>query len=133
MAFSGVALVSSTIPPRALRQIIGGGVDAVPALDDPIEPPLRKKLGVIDEILPEPLGGAHRDPAATATTVKRALLKHLGALGKLSTEELIASPGDEAPDALQDSWIHRNAVRELVEPEITERPLAPLRVVKVFL
>jgi ATP-dependent DNA helicase RecG len=37
-----------TIPPRALRQIIGAALDGVPSLDDPIELPLRKELGVID-------------------------------------------------------------------------------------
>lgn len=33
--------------------------------------------GIIDEIIPEPLGGAHRDPQQAMSSVKRALLKHL--------------------------------------------------------
>jgi acetyl-CoA carboxylase carboxyl transferase subunit alpha len=36
-----------------------------------------KELGLVDEILPEPLGGAHNDLNAMAATLKRALLKHL--------------------------------------------------------
>ena len=37
-----------TIPPRALRQIIGAALEALPSLGDPMEPALRKELGVID-------------------------------------------------------------------------------------
>jgi acetyl-CoA carboxylase carboxyl transferase subunit alpha len=35
------------------------------------------RFKVIDEILPEPLGGAHRDHGQTAATVKEAILRHL--------------------------------------------------------
>src|SRR5881392_3169805 len=35
------------------------------------------ELGLVDEIIPEPFGGAHNDPSATAQTLKRHLLKHL--------------------------------------------------------
>ena len=35
------------------------------------------EFGLIDEVLPEPLGGAHRDPEATAEVIRNALLKHL--------------------------------------------------------
>src|SRR5262249_15166060 len=37
-----------TIPPRALRQIIGAALGALPALGDPIELALRRELDVID-------------------------------------------------------------------------------------
>jgi acetyl-CoA carboxylase carboxyl transferase subunit alpha len=47
------------------------------------------KLKVIDDIVPEPLGGAHRDPAQAAANLKAALLKHLGALDKLKPAELV--------------------------------------------
>jgi acetyl-CoA carboxylase carboxyl transferase subunit alpha len=36
-----------------------------------------KEFGIVDEIIPEPLGGAHWDPEFTARNVKEALLKHL--------------------------------------------------------
>lgn len=46
------------------------------------------KLGVIDEIIPEPLGGAQRNHLETASNVKEALLRHLNELTKMSPEEL---------------------------------------------
>lgn len=47
-------------------------------------------LGVIiDDVIPEPLGGAHNDHAAAAATVKEYLKKHLEELKKLSPEELV--------------------------------------------
>jgi ATP-dependent DNA helicase RecG len=49
-----------TIPPRALRQIIGAALDGVTALDDPLEPVLRKQLGVID--LRPAIEQIHRPP-----------------------------------------------------------------------
>jgi acetyl-CoA carboxylase carboxyl transferase subunit alpha len=45
-------------------------------------------LKVIDRIVPEPVGGAHRDPAATATALKRAIVEELGGLDGRSAEAL---------------------------------------------
>src|SRR5438093_6186498 len=45
------------------------------------------ELGVVDEIVPEPLGGAHKDPATTADTLKKHLLKQIKQLLKLTTDE----------------------------------------------
>jgi acetyl-CoA carboxylase carboxyl transferase subunit alpha len=47
------------------------------------------KLGVIDEIIPEPLGGAHRDHRAMATTLKGSLLYALKELQAIPREELL--------------------------------------------
>lgn len=47
------------------------------------------KLGVIDEVIPEPLGGAHRDPEKQAKAVKESILRKLKDLGRFSGEELI--------------------------------------------
>jgi acetyl-CoA carboxylase carboxyl transferase subunit alpha len=44
-------------------------------------------LGLVDEVLREPLGGAHRDPVAMAATLKEALLRNLAALEALSPEQ----------------------------------------------
>ena len=44
-------------------------------------------LGLVDEIIPEPLGGAHTDHTATASNLKTVLLKHLEELLKLSVAE----------------------------------------------
>jgi acetyl-CoA carboxylase carboxyl transferase subunit alpha len=46
--------------------------------------------GIVDEIVREPLGGAHRDPQAMAESLKAALLKHLADMEQLSDEELLA-------------------------------------------
>lgn len=47
------------------------------------------KLGVIDGIIPEPRGGAHRDVAVQAEAIKQTLWTHLQELLKLSEEELV--------------------------------------------
>ena len=47
-----------------------------------------QKAGVVDEIIPEPLGGAHNDPAETAGNIKALLLKHLAELSKMSADKL---------------------------------------------
>ncbi len=49
------------------------------------------ELRLVDEVLKEPLGGAHRDPPAIFETMRVALLKHLDALEPLSAEELRAA------------------------------------------
>src|SRR6478735_4839995 len=49
------------------------------------------KLKLVDEVLPEPIGGAHRDPQATADSIKVALVKYLDELEKLSPEKLRAA------------------------------------------
>lgn len=46
------------------------------------------KLKVIDRIVPEPVGGAHRDPAAAAASLGLALTEELDALGQLPAAEL---------------------------------------------
>jgi acetyl-CoA carboxylase carboxyl transferase subunit alpha len=46
--------------------------------------------GLIDGIIPEPLGGAHRNPELTFATVKEEIKKHLTALGKLKPETRIS-------------------------------------------
>ena len=45
--------------------------------------------GVIDEIIPEPVGGAHRDPAATFEAVGQAIATHLDALEGVPTDALL--------------------------------------------
>ncbi|MFA5116582.1 MAG: acetyl-CoA carboxylase carboxyltransferase subunit alpha [Candidatus Omnitrophota bacterium] len=47
------------------------------------------ELGIIDEIIPEPLGGAHRDPQKTAAVLKESLKKNLAELAQLSKDKLL--------------------------------------------
>ena len=46
-------------------------------------------LGIIDEIIPEPLGGAHRDYEGSASNLKQVLKNNLEDLNKLSGKELV--------------------------------------------
>ena len=45
------------------------------------------ELGLVDKLVPEPLGGAHNDPAAAAKTLKEQLVKQLKQLEALSTSD----------------------------------------------
>ncbi|HVW68234.1 MAG TPA: carboxyl transferase domain-containing protein, partial [Steroidobacteraceae bacterium] len=49
------------------------------------------KLGLLDEVIEEPLGGAHRDHATMAASLKEAILKHLDALEAIPRDELRAA------------------------------------------
>lgn len=46
-----------------------------------------KQLGLVDDIVPEPLGGAHLNPAATAANLKSTLLWHLGEVAAKSVPQ----------------------------------------------
>lgn len=47
------------------------------------------KLGLIDEIVPEPMGGAHREPAVAAANLKAAIVGALRELEKIPTDKLL--------------------------------------------
>ena len=47
------------------------------------------ELGIADEIVPEPLGGAHADPAAAAESVREAILRNLRQLRDLAPRQLL--------------------------------------------
>jgi len=47
------------------------------------------RLGVIDEIIPEPPGGAHSDPEAAAAALGDGLQRHVGQLRKLKVDKLL--------------------------------------------
>jgi len=49
-----------------------------------------KKNKLIDKIIPEPLGGIHRDPEKSCSFLKKALIKELKSLQDVSIEELIS-------------------------------------------
>jgi len=50
-----------------------------------------EKLGVVDEVIPEPSGGAHNDPAQAAGALRYAVLKHLNDLRALDSTRLLAT------------------------------------------
>lgn len=47
------------------------------------------KFGVVDEVIPEPLGAAHRDHRAMANTLKSTIMRNIRALQMLPTDELL--------------------------------------------
>jgi acetyl-CoA carboxylase carboxyl transferase subunit alpha len=51
--------------------------------------PELKRFGIVDEVIEEPAGGAHRQPVATAHCLKDVLTRHLRELMGLNTEELL--------------------------------------------
>ena len=54
-----------------------------------ITAPSLSKFGLVDVVLEEPLGGAHRNPAVAAEVIRNGILKNLDELDKLTTEQLL--------------------------------------------
>jgi acetyl-CoA carboxylase carboxyl transferase subunit alpha len=50
-----------------------------------------QRLGIADEVIPEPAGGAHSDWERTASNLKSALLHHLGELRSIPADQLVRS------------------------------------------
>lgn len=83
--------IYSVIPPEGCAAILwrdpSKGPDAAAALKITAQDALQ--LGIIDEVISEPLGGAHRKPEQTAKNLKEAIVKNLTSLNKLSTNKLV--------------------------------------------
>jgi len=56
-----------------------------------ITAPDLRGLGLVDDVVPEPLGGAHHDVKATADAVRDALLRHLEEVQAMGREERLAA------------------------------------------
>ena len=67
------------------------------------------ELGVIDDIVPEPPGGAHRDPDAAARQVLERVVDHLSRLSGLKPKKLIQQRADRyrAIGAFERGVVHR--------------------------
>ena len=48
-----------------------------------------KKIGIVDEIILEPIGGAHKDYDAISRSIKSSLITNIAELSKFSLEELL--------------------------------------------
>ena len=83
--------VYSVISPEGCASILWRdgkqGAKAAEALR--LAAPDLEALEIVDGVLPEPLGGAHRDPAAAAATLKVALTENLDALSGVSGAERV--------------------------------------------
>jgi acetyl-CoA carboxylase carboxyl transferase subunit alpha len=83
----------SVISPEGCASILWKSAEKAPEAAETmgITAPRLKSLGLIDKIVPEPLGGAHRDHAAMAQNLKKALQDALKQVSGLATNELLAA------------------------------------------
>lgn len=83
--------VYSVISPEGCASILWRTAEKAPEAAEAMKVSAQelKKLGVIDRIVPEPVGGAHRNQAAAAVTLGEALGEELDALADRPAEELI--------------------------------------------
>jgi len=81
----------SVISPEGCASILWKSADKAPLAAEAmgITAGRLQELKLIDSIIPEPLGGAHRRPVDMAASLKQQLLADLADLDGLSTEELL--------------------------------------------
>ena len=81
----------SVISPEGCASILWKSADKAPEAAETlgITAGRLKTLGLIDKIVPEPLGGAHRDPEATAAALKKALAEALADLQEKKPRQLV--------------------------------------------
>jgi len=81
----------SVISPEGCASILWKSAEKAPEAADAlgITSGKLRDLGMVDRVIPEPLGGAHRDVDAIAANVKQALLETLADLQKKSLEDLL--------------------------------------------
>ena len=79
----------SVISPEGCAAILWKDRAAAPQAAEALKLTARHllELGLVDEVVPEPLGGAHNDLETTAATLKGALLNHLESCLSLSVEQ----------------------------------------------
>jgi acetyl-CoA carboxylase carboxyl transferase subunit alpha len=83
--------VYSVISPEGCASILWRSAEMAPEAADAlgITATRLKTLGLIDKIVPEPLGGAHRDPQAMAQSLRKALAEALKGLEGKKPKELV--------------------------------------------
>jgi acetyl-CoA carboxylase carboxyl transferase subunit alpha len=81
----------SVISPEGCASILWKSADKASTAAETlgITAPRLKELGLIDTILPEPLGGGHRNPNQLMETVRKSLKEHLTKLQKKSLKQLL--------------------------------------------
>jgi acetyl-CoA carboxylase carboxyl transferase subunit alpha len=63
-----------------------------------------KTLGLVDDVIPEPLGGAHHNPPQAAENVKAAIQKHLAEIKQIPLDELLEQRYQKYRSIGQFSW-----------------------------
>jgi len=81
----------SVISPEGCASILWKKAEKAPEAAETlgITAPRLKSLGLVDKIVNEPLGGAHRDPESMMLAMKKALTDSLRQLQDLSLDELV--------------------------------------------
>ena len=81
----------SVASPEACASIIWRTADKAPDAAEAMKVSSKelKKLNIIDEIITEPLGGAHRDYDKISLSIKESLIKNLSILNRMSKKELL--------------------------------------------
>jgi acetyl-CoA carboxylase carboxyl transferase subunit alpha len=81
----------SVISPEGCASILWKSADKAPEAAETlgITASRLKTLGLIDKVVPEPLGGAHRDPQATGTALKKALAEALREVQEKKPKDLV--------------------------------------------
>lgn len=81
----------SVISPEGCASILWKSADKAPEAAETlgITAPRLKSLGLVDRIVTEPLGGAHRDPNQTADALKRAIADALRSFHNIGVDELL--------------------------------------------
>ncbi|MBN1674410.1 MAG: acetyl-CoA carboxylase carboxyltransferase subunit alpha [Kiritimatiellae bacterium] len=82
--------IYSVIPPEGCAAILWRDSDKAPEAAEALKltADALLRIGIVDGVIPEPPGGAHRDHAATTAAVKEALIKHVDKLKGLSGKKL---------------------------------------------
>jgi acetyl-CoA carboxylase carboxyl transferase subunit alpha len=82
----------SVISPEGCASILWKSADKAPEAAETlgITAARLKTLGLVDKVVTEPLGGAHRDPVQTADNLKKAIVESLRSFQDLDTDTLIA-------------------------------------------
>jgi acetyl-CoA carboxylase carboxyl transferase subunit alpha len=83
--------VYSVISPESCASILWKSTDKKEIAADAMGGTAERleKLGLVDEVLQEPHGGAHRDPVAMAESVKQSIVKHLTELRAMPVTQLL--------------------------------------------
>ncbi|MFP2897944.1 acetyl-CoA carboxylase carboxyltransferase subunit alpha [Corallococcus sp. 4LFB] len=89
--------VYSVISPEGCASILFRDATKADKAADAMRPTAQDLLAmkIIDEVIPEPPGGAHRDAAKAAEALGKTLRKHLGQLAELTPDELVRDRYDK--------------------------------------
>ncbi|EKF75120.1 acetyl-CoA carboxylase carboxyltransferase subunit alpha [Alcanivorax hongdengensis A-11-3] len=82
----------SVISPEGCASILWRSADKAPEAAEAMGLTAGRlhELGIVDQVIKEPLGGAHRDYDQTARAIRKALSKQLATLGEMDTDALLS-------------------------------------------